>query len=505
VATQALPAGRHVHRRRAFFGLFDADGWGWAGAKAAFWFVLSIFLIGYIPDRAYYFTVERTLDLGVLAWSPINLCPPENEGLPCPPEPGSTLPWHPSPPELALPAGRTDGGAVRLGSNYLFVGGSDGSTASADVYVAPAAGSGNFDRWTQGPALPEPRANAGVEFFGGSVYVVGGTDANGAPTTTVYSLTPDANGTLPAEWTEVEDLALPEPRSGAGIVAAPDGLIVAGGDGADGPTATVWKAPLAANGELEAWEPQASLFEAVADAPMALVGDYLWLMGGRTSEGPVATVQVGTIGTAGAVEGEGEVGGAAEGTSGQGATEGSGEVTDVDPGAVTSWRVLDQTNLPGPRANAAGWTANGVLYIVGGTDGSAPRPEQYWTIPNPDGSHPGWKHLDGTDLGEGIAGSAGLVSGSSAFIMGGQTPAGVTASSARTNLAPQEPFFQLGILGATVPALKIEGEIGQQLGYLNAFSVGMLNFAILVAIGVAFAHRERTVELWRRFRRRRAR
>jgi len=499
MATQALPSGRPI-RRRAFFGLFDADGWGWASAKATFWFVLSIILIGYIPDRAYYFTVERTLDLGVLAWSPVNLCPPENGGLPCPPEPGSMLPWYPSPSELALPAGRTDGGAVQVGAQLLYVGGSDGSAASADVYVAPTVNGGNFDRWTVGPALPEPRANPAVTFLGGSVYVIGGADAGGTPTTTVYSLTPSAEGGL-GEWTEVEDLALPEPRAGAAVVAAGDGLIIAGGTGADGPTNTVWKAPLATNGGLEPWVAQAPLFEAVSDGAMALIGDYLWLMGGNGANGPVATVQVGTIGRPGAVEGSGTQGGA-EGTSGQGATSGSAETIDTDPGAVSAWRVSDQTNLPGPRANAAGWTANGVLYLVAGTDGSQLRPEMYWTIPTADGSHEGWKHLVGTDLGEGIAGSAPVVSGSNVFIIGGETADGVTASSARTNLAPQEPFFQLGILGATVPALKIEGEIGQQLGYLNAFGVGMLNFAILVAIGVAFAQRDRTMALWRRLRRR---
>ena len=59
-------------------GLLDADGWTWASVKAAIWFVLIIILLAYIPDRAYYFTVNRTLDVGLLAWSPVNFCPPEN-------------------------------------------------------------------------------------------------------------------------------------------------------------------------------------------------------------------------------------------------------------------------------------------------------------------------------------------------------------------------------------------------------------------------------------------
>ena len=59
----------------------------------------------------------------------------------------------------------------------------------------------------------------------------------------------------------------------------------------------------------------------------------------------------------------------------------------------------------------------------------------------------------------------------------------------RANTAPQSPFFQLGLVGATVPGLKIEGEIGQQLGYLNAAGVGTVNFIILLLIGWAYAHK----------------
>ena len=68
MAETTLPAPRPQApvRRRAFFGLFDADGWGWASVKAIFWFVVMIMLLGYLPDRAYYFTVQKTVDLGLL-------------------------------------------------------------------------------------------------------------------------------------------------------------------------------------------------------------------------------------------------------------------------------------------------------------------------------------------------------------------------------------------------------------------------------------------------------
>ena len=73
--------------------------------------------------------------------------------------------------------------------------------------------------------------------------------------------------------------------------------------------------------------------------------------------------------------------------------------------------------------------------------------------------------------------------------MGSTAPNTVLTSSLRANTAPLSPFFQLGLVGATVPGMKIEGEIGQQLGYLNAAGVGTVDFIILILIGWAFAHK----------------
>jgi hypothetical protein len=52
MAQKALQRGTTQTRGRALFGLLDANGWGWASLKAAFWFILLIFTLGYIPDRA---------------------------------------------------------------------------------------------------------------------------------------------------------------------------------------------------------------------------------------------------------------------------------------------------------------------------------------------------------------------------------------------------------------------------------------------------------------------
>ena len=202
MAQRALTAGMTVPRRRAMFGLLDADGWAWASVKAFIWITLIVLLLGYIPDRAYYLTVARTVDLGVVAWAPVNLCPPENQTLPCPAPVGAIVPWQTSPPELALPQPRTDGSVVQVGTRLLYIGGSDGTVAQSTVFVAPTVGTGNFDKWTEGPALPAPRTDAAVAFVAGSVYVMGGLDADGAPTTTTYVLTPDGTTGELGEWAE---------------------------------------------------------------------------------------------------------------------------------------------------------------------------------------------------------------------------------------------------------------------------------------------------------------
>ena len=483
--TQQLAPGPALPRKRALFGLLDADGWTWAGVKAFIWLILIIFILAYIPDRAYYFTVNRTIDLGILAWSPVNLCPAEpNEDLPCPAPVGAVAPWHLSPDELALPAGRTDGAAIQLGSRILFIGGSDGEAAQADVFVATAVEPGNFAEWEAGPPLPEPRANASVIFEAGSIYVFGGEDAEGAPTTTAFVLTPDAETGDLGEWQAAdESLTLPEPRSGAAIVSSANGLLLIGGTTTeDEVVATTWQAALDDDGTLLAWEEEAPLAAPTTDGTAAAIGDYIWFYGGSDATGtPVGGVQRGEFGAPAA----------------------EGEEPNPDAGKLARWGVQNTSNLPVARANAAGWGANGALYLAGGTDGANQRPEVYWAVPNGAGNITEWKTLAVSNLGEGVEGAAPLVTGPNAVLIGGQTAGGVTASSARASIAPMAPFFQLGLVGATVPALKIDGEIGQQLGYLNAAGAGTVMFVLLLLVGWAFAHQEQTRALVNRIVRRR--
>ncbi len=472
------------HRRRVLGGLLAADGWVWALVKALFWLVVLIMALGYIPDRAYYFTVLKTISLGVNpATTPgsylsfINLCPPQNGKLHCPAPPGSILAWQPSPPELALPQGRVDGSVAQVGKSLLYIGGSDGTTPSEKVFVAEAS-EGTYAPWQAGPPLPEPRVDASVVSFSGSVFVIGGRDAAGAPTTTTFILTPDPATRALGEWATAAEpdvpLVLPAPRSGAAVVAGPDGIFLVGGSDADGPTKSVFKATLT-SGKWSKWVSQADLLEERFDAGAAILGDFLWVYGGESAAGPSKLVQVGQIADA------------------------KVSVFGAQPDSTAF-------NLPEARTDAATFTANGALYLVGGTDGSTAKPQLYWAIPDPTtAAMNGWQHVDEMDLpAPGLAGAAAIVSGPSAILVGGVSGGQVQAGSLRANLAPGAPFFQVTALGGlTVPALNIGGEVGQQLGYLAAAGAGTVNFIVLLIVGWAFVNRQKVKAVWARIRERR--
>ena len=477
MAQQALAAGGRVARRRALFGLLDANGWSWASIKALFWFTLIIFLMGYLPDRALYFTIFPTIDLGINVVSPVNICPATNKDLPCPVPAGATLPWEPAPTELSLPQPRTDGSLVQSGTNLLYVGGSsDGTGAVASVYSAPIqSAAGNLSPWVEGTPLPEPRRHAAVVVVAGTVYVIGGYDAVGAATTTTFSGTPDpATGTI-AEWKTSDALALPEARAWASVVSAGDGVILVGGQGPSGATASAWKATLDTKGVLGAWKPMADMPEPRVGALASLQGSHLFVYGGSDSNGPTTIVLRG----------------------------------DVTPATATaaaslSWSapspVGSATSLPAPRDGAAGFSNSGTLYLVGGT-GPGAAGQTYWAIPDAGGNIGGWQTLPQSNLPADLQlrDSTAAASGSHVFLVGGTTASGVTAGLARANLAPQAPYFQLGFFGATIPALGIGGEVGQQLAYLVAAGVATVNFVLLILIGVAFAHKQRTRQLFDRY------
>ena len=286
-------------------------------------------------------------------YSPVNFCPPENGTLPCPAPAGAVVPWQPSPAELALPAAADRRGAVQVGTKLLYIGGSDGKAASADVFVATDRRRQHVRRLDRGTGTARARADAATIFSVASIYVIGGADADGKPTTTVWSLTPDAETGALVEWKTVDTLVLPEARALAAVAAAADGLILVGGIGPSGPVATTWKSSFDSKGALTKWVDNQPMPEARSDHLAAVLGDYLWVYGGSDPNGnPTATVLRGSV-TTPAADPDAPAG------------------TPAPSSLVSAWATTPGTgNLPVARTDATGYVANGAMYLVGGSDGS---------------------------------------------------------------------------------------------------------------------------------------
>jgi hypothetical protein len=474
--TRALPPG--AARRRAVFGLLDADGWAWAFWKALFWFVFIIFLEGYVPDRLYYFTVSPTIDLGYNVISPVNFCAPTNKTLPCPAPIGAVVPWQQSPAEVALPQARAGSGTITSGVNLYVVGGrgSDGK-ATADVFGTTIDNANFAGGWSTAPALPAPRTDAVVVSLSGTPYVIGGRDETGAPVSTVFEGTV-AEGALTG-WQEASDLALPVPLAEAAGVATTKGIWIFGGrTTGDTLQATAYEAAVpAGSSTLGAWQAvsQLPLPEARADQAAVMTGNFIYVLAGNGPNGPTNSVFFLALGST------------QEPLLNPGTDQPYGWGVSTGPGADFA--------LPEPRAQQISFANAGNIYVIGGVgaDGQLVS-TNYWATPDPvNGTLAGgWHQLDATDLPAPLAAASVADVSSTAFLIGGDTPSGTTAGSLRASLAPASPFFRLGLFGVTLPALSIKGEIGQQLGYIAAGGAALADFALLCLIAIAYSHRRQT-------------
>ncbi len=483
MAQRALPSG--TTRRRTAFGLLDADGWPAAFWKALFWFGAVLFLLGYVPNIALYLTIRQTVQIGYNVISVVNLCDASNGDLPCPVPAGAVVPWQSSPPEVALPEGRTDAGAFQGGLDLYLVGGTTPTGVTASVLKTTTTEDGNFGKWSAGADLPAPRTDAAFVSVNGRPFVIGGLDADRKPTSTVFVATLK-EGAITG-WQEATALALKVPVSGAMAVADANGVWLMGGRTADGLSASTWRAQIVPNSdppELQAWieHPELTLPDSTgqpngrAHGTAGLSGSFMYVIGGETTLGPTGEVLRLELDSAG-----------------QPARTGATADSPVVPWAVST----GASSLPAARVDAAGFTNSGALYVVGGRDGAGSAvATTLWAVPNvTTGDIAAWQTLSQDDLpSPRVAGSAAIV-GAYVYLVGGADESGPQVDTLRANLAPKRPFFQLGLIGATIPGLAIPGQIGIQLGEINASTIAAVNFIVLLTVGV-LVQRPRTRARW---------
>ena len=213
MAQQALGAGTVAPRKRALFGLLDADGWGWASVKA--FAVAHLHHLhprlparpGLLPDGRQHGRSRRP---GLVADQPL----PAVERVAA--LPGAGRRGRPV-RELAAPSWRSrrrgpTARSSRSGPRSCTSAGPTGRPRSPPSTWRRPSGPATSTSGPRARRFPTPRADASVAYVAGSIYVIGGIDASGAPTDKVFVLSPDSQTGALGQWSTADTLKLPEAR-----------------------------------------------------------------------------------------------------------------------------------------------------------------------------------------------------------------------------------------------------------------------------------------------------
>ncbi len=263
----------------------------------------------------------------------------------------------------SLPATRRAASVASSGSHYYVFGGDNGSneTPVTSVYHAKLNSAGGTDTWqTSGNSLPGAIRRGGGTAYNGFIYSIGGRngdDTSGTTVGTVYYAPLDANGSV-GTWV-TNGTSLPSGRMDFRPVAYNGYMYVTGGrDNSFVRTATVYYAPINADGSIGAWSTTTALPSARSgEITAAGSNGYLYVVGGVP-------------------------------TSGGSATNTTYYALLNSNGTISSWST--STTLPATRTpNVVNY--GGTLYALGGSDNSGTSmTTSYYSTASSNGSTSSW-------------------------------------------------------------------------------------------------------------------
>lgn len=193
-------------------------------------------------------------------------------------------------------------------ANWVFVTGGADDTQSPVSRVMRAGVQQNgalSGSWSDMPALPAPRAyhsavaatpfTAAIDTSttGAFLYAIGGLDAAGQPTNSVFFARVGRNGSVDP-WQSTTPLpgALRAPSAAifAGWI-----YVVGGADAAGMSIRSTWRAPVDSSGAVGAWQAMADLPVALSHSALVSFGPFLYSVGGETaSTTPIRATQSGS-------------------------------------------------------------------------------------------------------------------------------------------------------------------------------------------------------------------
>lgn len=271
-------------------------------------------------------------------------------------------------------------------NGYMYV---VGGVSSSVVQYAPFNESGGgLGTWTTTNPLPQARGFAAGALYNGRIYMMGGKTgaADTTSISTVVSAPINTNGSVGA-WTSMTSLPVSTFVLGASAFAKDGYLYFIGGmNGTDSTvTATVRRIVINTDGTLAgAWSTTSALGTAVAGAGVAVVANYVYLVGGRDPSGTYDIVQYAQI---------------------------------TAPGTLGTW--AHTTSIMGARAYMTVGAANGYIYAVGGdTTGASANVNttQYAPI-NANGTLGNWMHM--SNLGTANSRTSGIMYKDRLYTAGG--------------------------------------------------------------------------------------
>lgn len=183
---------------------------------------------------------------------------------------------------------------------YVIGGFIAGVGASATVYTATINSDGSLNAWSTGTALPGVLCYSQVTIIKNRVYLFGGSTDGNTSVATVYTAPINADGTL-GVWTT--GTALPAPVSNSYLIVTSSKVYVCGGNNNTSILSSVYYANINSDGTLAAWSTGTALPVSLATGSVAITKNRVYIIGGSSnvssSNGAIYTAPINSDGTLG--------------------------------------------------------------------------------------------------------------------------------------------------------------------------------------------------------------
>ncbi len=176
-----------------------------------------------------------------------------------------------------LPSNRSLGAAAISGDYIYFSGGFNTTGYTNKVYASHIKPDGMLDPWFEVSALPLTRIGHGMIEDNGSLYVLGGDNANQVYRATVNT----SNGTI-SSWSQIS--TLPEKLYRSAVIKIGNQIYMIGGHNGTSTINKIYFTTINSDGSLGSWQLSANTLPLpVQGGAVAQAGKYLYLTGGFRS------------------------------------------------------------------------------------------------------------------------------------------------------------------------------------------------------------------------------